>query len=138
MNKFIVTGFVAKDPQIFGTESKVAKFSLAAKRNFKNREGNYESDFIPITCYGKLAEFAEKYVKKGSSLEIEGAIRQNNYEKDGKMVYNIDHVAENINFGSGNKKATENEETQSKPQSENKESDSFIDAEEFGDLPWDM
>ena len=132
MNKILLSGFVTKDPQIFGTENKVARFSLACKRNFKNRNGEYETDFIPLTCYGKMADFAEKYVKKGTSLEVEGAIRQNNYEKDGKMVYNMDHVVESINFGAGNKKTESTEAT-----TNNKEEYVQIDEDEFGNLPWD-
>ena len=75
MNKVILLGRLTKDPEIrytAGAEAKaVAKFSLAVNRAYK-KEGEQSADFINIVAFGKNAEFAEKYFRKGLQILVEG------------------------------------------------------------------
>ena len=75
----------------------VATFSVAAQRRFR-REGDPEADFFRVTAFGKLGEFTEKYLRKGSKVFMEGSLRNNNYEKDGVKHYSTEIVAESIEF----------------------------------------
>ena len=71
MNKIILLGRLTKDPEVRYTQgdnaTATARFSIAVNRKFKNAEGNYDADFINCVCFGKTAEFVEKYFHKGES-----------------------------------------------------------------------
>lgn len=88
MNEFRITGRLTADPDIRRKEDKVfAKFNFAVNRKFK-REGEPEADFFQCVAFGKIAETFEKCnISKGTKLIIGGEVRNNNYEKDGEMVY---------------------------------------------------
>jgi single-stranded DNA-binding protein len=67
--------------------------------DFKDKKtGKYESDFLRFKTFDKTANFLDSYIKKGAQIEIEGSISNNNYEKDGKMVYQNDFVANRVNI----------------------------------------
>ena len=70
MNRVILMGRLTRDPEVRYTQgessSAIAKFGIAVDRRFKNRNGEYEADFFNCTAFGKQAEFAEKYLKKGT------------------------------------------------------------------------
>lgn len=89
MNKIILVARLIKDVEIKNTKSgkEVASFILASKRNYKNADGQYDSDFINCMAFGKTAEYLKKYSKKGDTIAIEGNLQTGNYEKDGKKVY---------------------------------------------------
>lgn len=102
MNKTILMGRLTRDPEIRypqNPDSKpVARFNLAVDRRFK-RDGEPEADFFSCTCFGKLAEFTEKYLRKGSKILVEGSIHNNNYtNKDGQTVYSVQVIVENMEF----------------------------------------
>ena len=76
----------------------IARFTLAVDRRFK-RDGEATADFHSVTCFGKLAEFAEKYLQKGTKVVVQGEVRNNNYEdKNGTKHYAYVIVADNIEF----------------------------------------
>ena len=102
MNKTILMGRLTTDPQIRYPENPdskpVGRFSLAVDRRFK-RDGEQTADFFNCVCFGKLAEFTEKYLRKGSKILVEGEIRNNNYtNKDGQTVYSVNVMVENMEF----------------------------------------
>ena len=102
MNKTILMGRLTHDPQIRYPENPdskpVGRFSLAVDRKFK-RDGEPTADFFNCICFGKLAEFTEKYLRKGSKILVEGEIRNNNYtNKDGQTVYSVNVMVENMEF----------------------------------------
>lgn len=102
MNKTILMGRLTRDPEIRypqNPDSKpVARFNLAVDRRFK-RDGEPEADFFSCTCFGKLAEFTEKYLRKGSKILVEGSIHNNNYtNKDGQTVYSVQVIVDNMEF----------------------------------------
>ena len=68
------------DLKILGEDKQVGNFSLAVQRNFKNRDGDYDADFIDCTVWGKTAELIGNYFDKGDQIIIEGELRQETWE----------------------------------------------------------
>lgn len=106
MNKVIILGRLTKDIELKSTTSgkEVCQFNLAVTRNYKNSNGEYESDFINCIAYGKTAELISKFTKKRDKIAIEGRIQTGSYEKDGKKVYTTDIIVENVSFVETKKK----------------------------------
>jgi len=100
MNKVFLKGNLVKDIDVRMTpsEMKVARFVVATKRNVKNKDGNYDSDFISCVAFDNNADFICKYFGKGSGILVEGNIRTDSYEKDGDRVYTTDVVVERVEF----------------------------------------
>jgi single-strand DNA-binding protein len=102
MNKVILIGRLARDPELkfaAGSGTAVTTFSLAVDRNFKNKEGQREADFISIVAYSKLAETMANYLKKGRLIALSGRIETRTYEgNDGQKRYYTDVVAEDFQF----------------------------------------
>jgi len=100
MNKVLVTGRMVKDATINDAGStKVAKFTVATQRNFKDKDGKYGADFPMCTAFGKTAEMIEKHFHKGSQIGIIGRINTGSYtNKDGQKVYTTDIAVENVEF----------------------------------------
>lgn len=97
MNSWSGTGRVAKEPDVrYGAQSQTAvgRFTLAVEKNYKKNKDD-KANFISIVCFGKTAEFVEKYVKKGKRVAIyNGEITTGSYEKnDGTKVYTTDVIA---------------------------------------------
>ena len=102
-NKAILIGNLARDPELRYTANKtpVASFAVAVNRTWKGANGEVreEVDFIPIVVWNKQAEFCERYLKKGSSILVEGRISVRSYEaKTGEKRYVTEVIAENIQF----------------------------------------
>lgn len=108
MNLVILTGRLTKDPEIReNNENKVAMYTLAVDKRFK-REGQAEADFIRCKAWNKAADFAEKYLKKGTKILINGRIDTGSYkDKEGKTIYTTDVVVDSHEFCEG-KKSSEN------------------------------
>jgi single-strand DNA-binding protein len=114
MNKAILFGNVGSDPDVKKIgENKVAKFSLATNKTYtKDGEKVTETAWHNIVFWGKTTELCEKYVKKGSSLIVEGEIRYRSYEnKDGQTVYVTEIVGNALHFA-GTKKEEAKKETE--------------------------
>ena len=99
MNEVILSGRLTKDPEIRYTKdgTAVGNFTLAVDRRFK-REGSPEADFPRCTVWGKTAELAEKYLKKGTKIMVTGRIQTGSYEKDGRKVYTTDVIIDHFEF----------------------------------------
>jgi single-strand DNA-binding protein len=102
MNKCILYGNVGKDPESKVINQKtVTKFSLATNKSYTNQAGEKVTDtsWHNIVLWGKVAETASKYVKKGSSIIIEGEISYRSYEnKEGQTVYITEIIGHNLHF----------------------------------------
>ena len=112
MNKVIIIGRFTRDPEIKYTTGEnataTARFSLAVNRRFKNKEGNYDADFINCVAFGKTAEFIEKYFTKGMAIGITGRIQTGSYtNKEGQKVYTTDVVVEETEFVESKNKGTD-------------------------------
>lgn len=84
-----------------GREGKVAKAVLSAISNTRSGSGDSREEkatAIQWTLWGKQAENAAEYLGKGSHVNIVGRLRNNNFEKDGEVVYGMSFTAEEIDY----------------------------------------
>lgn len=101
MNKVILIGRNTKAIELKQTTSgvSVAQFSIAVKRNFKNADGEYESDFFNCIAYRNTAELVSKYVGRGDLIAVDGRLQTRNYtDKSGRKVYVTEVIADNVEF----------------------------------------
>lgn len=107
-NNIIITGNICHDLEIKTSgETKILNFTVAVRRRFKDKEGNYPTDFIRCVAFNNLADFVSTYFKKGSPILVEGSLQSNTYETENgekRTVYNL--VTENIDFFGGKKEET--------------------------------
>ena len=108
VNKVILLGNLGKDPEVRYLDNgvAVANFSLATTENYKNKAGERvsQTEWHNIVLWRGLAEVAEKYLKKGSSIYIEGKIKTRKWEdKDGNTRYNTEILADNMSMLGGKK-----------------------------------
>lgn len=98
MNKFIGVGRNTKDGELRTIESGINIYTntLAMTNNFKNKDGNYDSEFINYIAYRSTADFLNRFTTKGSLVSVEGRIHTRSYEdKDKKKVYVTEIIVEN-------------------------------------------
>lgn len=110
MNKVILMGRLTRDVEIKDGDTKVGRYNLAVDRRFAKEK---ETDFINCVCFGKAAEFAEKYLKKGTKVVVTGRIQTGSYtNKDGQKIYTTDIIVEDQEFAeskSNSEQTTSNE-----------------------------
>ena len=96
-NKVFLCGRATRDCEVReGGETKVARYVLAVDRKYSKEK---ETDFINCVCFGKTAEFAEKYIKKGTKIIVIGRIQTGSYtNKDGQKINTTDVVVEEHEF----------------------------------------
>ncbi len=107
MNKVILMGRLVRDPDIRYSNGEnamaIVRFTLAVDRRFK-RDGEQNADFINCISFGKSAEFAEKYLKKGIKLVVTGRIQTGSYtNRDVQKIYTTDVVVEEQEFAESKK-----------------------------------
>lgn len=104
MNKVIEVGRLTRNPEIRYTQGAepmaIARYTLAVdRRQSRNNDNQQSADFIPCVAFGKLAEFAEKYLAQGVKIVIEGHLQSGSYtNKDGNKVYTLDVIIESQEF----------------------------------------
>jgi single-strand DNA-binding protein len=101
VNKVILVGNVGKDPEVHFIESNVAvaRFPLATSETYRSKDGERvtTTEWHNIVLWRGLAEVADKFVKKGSQLFIEGKIRTRSYDdRDGNKRYITEIIADNM------------------------------------------
>lgn len=100
VNKAILICSAGKDAEVrMVGESKVATFSVATNEKYKDsKSGEWKenTEWHNIVCWRHTAELAEKYIRKGTQLYIEGKIRTRSWEKDGEKRYVTEIVADTI------------------------------------------
>ena len=124
MNKVIEIGRLVREPEIRYSQGAsstcVARYTLAVDRKFK-QEGQPKADFINCIAFGKLGEFAEKYLHKGVKIAVTGRIQTGSYKnKDGNTVYTTDVVVEEQEF------AESKSQSNSQPQPTPSNGDGFM------------
>nr|WP_288671888.1 single-stranded DNA-binding protein [uncultured Anaerotignum sp.] len=119
MNKVILMGRLTRDPEIAWTRSEDSKqyatYTLAVNRRFK-KNGQADTDFISCIAWGAMAEFAEKYMKKGAMFAVVGRLNVRSWEKDGERHWATTVIVEECYF-TGSKRDAESkpEVEQSRP-----------------------
>jgi single-strand DNA-binding protein len=99
-------GRLTKDPDISISQNgtQIARYTIAIDRIGKDQG----ADFISCVAFNKSAEFADKYLKKGTKIAIEGAIRTGSYtNKDGQKVYTTDVIVNRQEFAESKGEAKE-------------------------------
>lgn len=115
LNKVILIGNTGKDPEVryFDSGICVANFSLATERGYTLANGTVvpeRTEWHNIVCKWDQAKFVEKWVKKGSSLYVEGKIRYRQYEtKQGEKRFVTDIHADKVEFFSFGTKKEDNQ-----------------------------
>lgn len=112
MNKVILMGRLTRDPEVRFSQGEnataVARYTLAVDRRFQ-RNNEQTADFISCVAFGRSAEFAEKWLKKGTKICITGRIQTGSYtNKDGVKVYTTDIVVEDQEFAESKNAAQNN------------------------------
>lgn len=98
MNTTSVIGNLGRDPQL-NAAGNMASFSIAVKRQYKDQQsGEYKSDWFNCKAFGKTAELIGKSFQKGSQIAFTGHLQNNNYEKDGQMIYRDEIIVDSITF----------------------------------------
>lgn len=106
VNKVILIGNVGKDPEIRHMENGTSKatFPLATTETYRDREGQRmeQTEWHNIVLWRGLAELAEKYIRKGKQLYIEGKLRTRSWEdREGHKRYTTEIIADNITLLGG-------------------------------------
>ncbi len=106
VNKVILVGRLGKDPEVRHLESgaAVANFSMATSETYKDRttgERKEQTEWHNVVLWRGLAEVAEKYLKKGDMIYVEGKLRTRSWEKDGVTRYTTEIVGDNMTMLSG-------------------------------------
>ena len=105
MNRVILMRRLTRDPNISYSQSgdnmAIASFTLAVDRRGRRQDGadQHTAEFIGCVCFGRQAEFAEKYLRQGTKIAVTGRIQTGSYtNKDGQKVYTTDVVLDDIEF----------------------------------------
>ena len=112
VNQIVLVGRIARTPETKTTENgrKMATLTLAVPRNYKNSNGEYDTDFLDCTLWSSVAESTSEYCETGDMIGIKGSLAKKSYEdKDGKTRYQTYVKCENVMFLSTKKEASEKE-----------------------------
>ena len=105
LNKALIIGNLTRDPEMRSLPSgiQVTSFSVATNRVFKDKEGNKkeQADFHNIVVFGRQAELVAQYLKKGSSVLVEGRMQTRSWDDktSGQKKYRTEIVADRVQFG---------------------------------------
>jgi single-strand DNA-binding protein len=132
MNKAILIGRLGKDPEsrFTQTNTQVVNFSIATSKKVKGEE---QTEWHNIVTFAKTAEIAERYLKKGDLVCIEGSIQTNKYEKDGQTRYNTQIVCDRLEMLSGVNNNIEHERAL-----ESKHASQKVDMSNFDEISDDL
>ena len=88
MNSVIINGRITKDPEVHytnNTNSAYIQFSIAVRKDFKNKDGQYDTIFVDCAAFSSTAQYIGNYVHKGDMLLVKGRLGIQSYQdKDGK------------------------------------------------------
>ena len=124
VNKFIGIGNLGRDPEmrVMPSDGKyVTNISIAITESYKDKEGKKQevTEWVNVVFFGKLAEIAGQYLKKGSKVYIEGKLKTEKYQKDGQDRYITKVIANSMQMLS----AVERTERAPEPEPERKAND---------------
>ena len=105
-------GRLTRDPEVRyssgESQTAIARYSLAVDRRFKRDGDEQTADFINCVAFGRTAEFAEKFLRKGTKILVVGRIQTGSYtNKDGVKVYTTEVVVEEHEFAESKAAASE-------------------------------
>lgn len=128
MNKIILMGRLTRDPEIRYSQGSnpmaIARYTLAVDRK-KKRDDGITADFFRIVAFDRLAEFAERYLHKGTKILLSGHVRTGTYEKNGAKMPSFEVVAGEQEFAESKNAGSNNDRNS-------------MDSDGFMDIPDDM
>lgn len=135
LNKAMVIGNLTRDPEVRSLPSgvKVASFSVATNRVWKDKNGAKQEnvDYHNVVVFGKQADIVSQYMKKGSSILVEGRMQTRSWEdQGGQKKYRTEIIADRIQFGPRKEGASSFASGPSEPQDEKKALDTIEYPEE--------
>ena len=106
LNQTVLVGRLVRDPELNETENvnKIYSITLAVPRNYKNINGEYDTDFIPCTLWKGIAENAVEYCHKGDLLGVKGSLKTRKIEQDETVRQVVEVVAEKVTYLSSKNK----------------------------------
>jgi single-strand DNA-binding protein len=113
VNKVILLGNLGKDPEVKYTQSgmAVARFSLATTERAKDKEGNWQdkTEWHNLVAFGRTAEVAGEYLKKGRTVYIEGALRSSSWDdkETGQKKYKTEVIVNDLVMVGGQRESGE-------------------------------
>ena len=123
MNRVILMGRLTRDPNITYSQSgdnmAIARFTLAVDRRGRRQDGADQptADFIGCVCFGRQAEFAEKYLRQGTKIAVTGRIQTGSYtDRNGQKVYTTDVVLDDIEFAESKSGSSNDSSARQEPQ----------------------
>lgn len=125
MNKVILSGNLCQNLGLKYTTSNISvcQNTIAVKNDFKNNNGEYESQFINFVAYRNNAEYLCKYANKGSKVLVEGKLQTRSYDdKDGNKRYVTEVIVDKVEVLDGRRK-----EEKAEPQKEETNEDPFAE-----------
>jgi len=141
VNKVILIGNLTRDPELryMPNGEAVANFSIACNESWKDKNNvkQERAEFVNIVMYRKVAEIAGEYLKKGSSVYLEGRLQTRKWEKDGVTRYTTEVICDQMQMLGAKPAGGESVSVQSqdhKPNEGKKVSSGFDDFED--DIPF--
>lgn len=102
MNNVVISGRLTGDPTINTSgEHMIARYTIATDRRVRRDapEGTPTADFIPCVCFGRGAEFANNYLRKGMKMIVRGRLQSGRYQnREGQTVFTLDLIVEDHEF----------------------------------------
>jgi len=102
VNIVILAGHLTRDPELKYTpsETAVCSFGLAINHGWKGKDGEDKTEvcFIDVVMFGKRAETLNKYFKKGGAILVQGRLKLDQWEKDGRKQSKISVIADSFQF----------------------------------------
>ena len=143
LNNVSIMGRLANNPELRKTQNDihVTSFTIAVERDFKNANGEKETDFIDIVAWRHTAEFICTYFQKGQLIAVTGSIQTRKYEdKDGNNRKAVEIVANSVYFAESKKDSSKSEKSGNATESSGNGStdgfNPFEDASGDDDLPF--
>ncbi|EGQ3311325.1 TPA: single-stranded DNA-binding protein [Staphylococcus pseudintermedius] len=101
INRVVLVGRLTKDPEFRTTQSgvEVATFTLAVNRNYKNKNGEQQADFINCIVFRKQAENVNNYLNKGNLAGVDGRLQSRSYEnQEGRRIFVTEVICDSVQF----------------------------------------
>ena len=117
LNRVILAGRICNDLELKKTTSdvEVLSFAIACERDFKDKNGEKQTDFIDVIAFKGTALFVSKYFSKGRTIIVDGRLQTRKWQdKDGNNRKSVEVIADNVYFGDS--KNNNEQPTQEQPQ----------------------
>ena len=114
LNRIVLIGRLTRDPELRYTSNgtPVCNFTLAVERNYTNRDGDRDVDFINIVTWRGLAENCARHLGKGRLVGVDGSLQIRKSENNNRTYINPEVNADNVrflDFGNNNKSRSNNQ-----------------------------